>query len=444
METLDNPIRNYAWGSDVVLAAWQGRPCPSEKPEAEVWIGAHPLASSTVLRDGSARSLSDVVTAAPAVELGPDRLAEFGPRLPYLAKMLAAARSLSIQVHPDSAQAALGHAAELAAARASDIPWSREDHSYVDPFGKPEILVARTPFELLSGFRPVTEAARALERLGVSELSALAARIVDADGLRAVFAELLYLAEPADLVERVATACTNALVRERRAGHHDGDNIPHDEHTSHDELIPRLAKQHSGDAGVLVALLLNHAVLPPGAAVFTAPGTPHAYLSGTGFEVMGSSDNVLRGGLTYKKIDIAELLRLVRVEPGPMAMVTPVNVAAGLRQWQVPVSEFVLFGVDVNTDDRPAALAPPPGWAAGGSSVARVPVRPDVSGPCLVVCDSGVLTCRDAASEVTLRQGQAAYSGATAGQVEIAGAGTAFVVASGLESASRSTEPPNL
>ncbi len=419
VELLSNPIQPYAWGSRTVLAQLQGRPWPTPQPEAELWIGGHPAAPSTLIRGGAPRSLNDVIAENPAHELGLSRLGTFGPRLPFLAKLLAVERPLSIQVHPDNDQAKQGLAAEQAELRNAELPESRANRNYPDEFGKPEILVARTPFELLSGVRPVAEAIEALLRLGVEpELDAVALKLTDQASMRYALWELLNQDDPTGLVERVVAACARVAA--------DSNGSPH---AGHDRLLPRLAQLYPGDPGVLVALLLNYASLPAGTAVFTPSGVPHAYLSGTGFEVMASSDNVLRAGLTTKKVDVDELLRLVSVASVPITAVEPRQLAVGLRQWPVPVDEFVLWGVDVSVtgSSRPVPQPLPPGWVVP-QPPAHTPVAVPLTGPRLVICDAGALVCTDGQGSATVRQGEAAYCAASAGSLEISGVGSAFVV----------------
>jgi mannose-6-phosphate isomerase len=299
---LDNPVRAYAWGSRTTLAALQGR-APSAEPEAELWMGAHPSAPSQVAPD---ESLLDLVNQDPQGTLGPAVQERFG-RLPYLLKLLAAAQPLSIQVHPDADQAAAGFAAEEAAGvRASE-------RNYVDSSHKPELLVAVEPFEALCGFRDPRASASLLESLGVTAFAPAIAALHRGD-LRAGL-ELLLTSPPELVAELVATG---------------------------QPLAARLGAQYPTDPGVAVALLLNQVTLQPDEAVFMPAGNLHAYLSGFGVEVMAASDNVLRGGLTPKRVDVPELLRLVRYEVLEDPVVRPVRLAPGLLTWPAPVAEFAL------------------------------------------------------------------------------------------------------
>lgn len=316
MERLVNPIREYAWGSRTAIAALQGRPVPSPGPEAELWVGAHPSDPSRLEPTGT--PLPEVIRARPVATLSAPVVDRFGPRLPYLLKLLAAAAPLSLQAHPDADRAAAGYAAEEAAAVPPDAPQRR----YVDPYHKPELLVAVSEFRALCGFRDPAESAALLAGLGLAELAPVLAALRGRD-LRGALAWLLR-APGASVVGRVVQAAAT------RPGY---------------ELVGELAAAYPGDRGVMVALLLNQVTLAPGEAIFMPPGNLHAYLGGTGVEAMASSDNVLRGGLTPKHVDPAELLRVLRYEVLPDPVRAPVPVAPGVVTWPVPIAELVLHRV---------------------------------------------------------------------------------------------------
>lgn len=391
MDRLDNPIRGYAWGSRTAIAAVQARPGPTAEPEAELWMGAHAGAPSRLVRDGRACTLIEVVEADPAAELGPESLAEHGPQLPFLLKLLAAERPLSIQAHPDAAQARAGFAAENAAG----IPLDDPKRNYADPNHKPELLYAVTDFEALCGFRDPAETLAVLGELDAPLLARHLAELrvrPDADGLRATLTSVLGLGEAdrAALVEQVQAAS-------RRAS-----GEPYD-------LVEALAEQYPGDLGVLVALLLNQIRVPAGEAVFVSAGMPHAYLRGTGIELLASSDNVVRGGLTPKHVDSAELLRLLRFEPGPVRPLPYREPAPGLRVWEPPVREFALTRAIGSGD--PVELA-------GG-------------GPRILFCLTGVVRAEQPGDEVVdLHAGEAVFVPAGPG-VTLTGTGTVFQAATG-------------
>ncbi|MEU4569391.1 mannose-6-phosphate isomerase, class I [Micromonospora sp. NPDC023956] len=386
MEQLYGPIRDYAWGSRSALAALQGRPVPSDGPEAELWLGAHPGAPARVDRDGTRVSLLDLLAADPGHWLGAQVLDRFGPRLPFLLKVLAAEAPLSLQVHPDAEQARIGYAADR----------SRGDghRNYVDPHHKPELLVALTPFEALCGFRDPTVSAAALAGFGVPALAPVLAALDDgASGLREAVRLLLEwpAAERAGLVGAVVAAPVTgpdaALVRD-------------------------LAARYPEDPGVLVAVLLHRVRLAPGEAIWMPAGNLHAYLRGTGVELMAASDNVLRCGLTPKHVDPVELLRILRFDVLDDPVVSARPVVPGLVTWPVPVDDFVLYRF------------------AGSAGSAAVPLP--VPGPRVALCVAGTVTVGDDAGRVTLRCGEAAIGTAGAGPLVVEGPGDAFVAAAGL------------
>jgi mannose-6-phosphate isomerase len=359
---LSGRIRPYAWGSRTAIARLQGRPAPAEGPEAELWLGAHPGDPATV--DGA--SLADLIAAEPERLLGGEVVARFGSRLPYLMKLLAAAAPLSLQAHPDAEQArerfAAGHP------------------SYVDAYHKPELLVAVSDFEALCGFRDPAASAAALSTLDTPALKPIVSALAGGD-LRAAVADLLQL--PTAVVAE-ATAAPDAP-----------------------ELARRLAAAYPGDPGVLVALLLNHVTLAPGEAVWMPAGNLHAYLVGTGVEIMAASDNVLRGGLTPKHVDVPELLRVLRFEVLAEPVVRAEPVAPGVVRWPAPVAEFALHRV------RPAE--------AGGALVLPV------IGPRVALCLSGDLTVDDGTGEVELTGGEAAFAAAGPAALTFHGDGEAYV-----------------
>ena len=310
MRPLRSSIRPYAWGSRTGIARLQGRPVPSPGPEAELWLGAHPSAPSEL----PTGSLAEAIEADPPALLGPAVAARFGPRLPYLLKVLAAAEPLSLQVHPDAAQAEAGYTAERSRG-------TGDGGNYVDPFPKPELLVALEPFDALCGFRDPEQSHQVLAALRVPVLDPVL-RALDhgspGERLRAAVETLLGwpAAERAGLVAAVAGT---------------GDALASD-----------LARRYPGDVGVVLALLLNRVGLEVDDAVFMPAGNLHAYLSGVGVEVMAASDNVVRAGLTPKRVDPAELLRLLRFEVLADPVRRPVAVAPGVVGWPVPVPDFQL------------------------------------------------------------------------------------------------------
>jgi mannose-6-phosphate isomerase len=388
VERLRNAVRGYAWGSRSVIASLQGRPVPSAGPEAELWIGAHPADPSMVDRPEGAVSLADVIAAEPERTLGRAAAAQFGPRLPYLLKLLAAEEPLSLQAHPDPAQARAGYAAE------QGRPGPR---NYVDPYHKPELLVAVSTFEALCGFRDPKTSADLLSAARLDALDPVVSvlRIGGADGLRGAVQALLTWPEQrrAALVDEVVTAGIRL-----GAGHEFAGSFA---------LAARLAAKYPGDVGVLVALLLNHVTLEPGEAVWMPAGNLHAYLRGTGVEIMAASDNVLRGGLTPKHVDVAELLRVLRFEVLNDPVVRAVPVAPGVVTWPTPVPEFALYlaVLDGETDR----------------------VELELPGPREVFCLRGAVRVDDGAGDVTLATGEAAFGPASEQPLICTGTGEVYL-----------------
>ncbi|MGY6020134.1 mannose-6-phosphate isomerase, class I [Streptomyces spinosirectus] len=318
MDRLDNTIRPYAWGSTTAIPALLGVE-PSGEPQAEMWMGAHPGAPSRTARG----TLVEVVDADPKGELGPAAVAKFGPRLPFLFKILAAGAPLSLQVHPDLAQAKEGYEDEERRGIPVDAPY----RNYKDANHKPELICALTEFDGLCGFRDPLQAAELLAGLGVDSLKPyvdlLQAHPEDA-ALREVLTAIL-TADPEEM-HRTVTAAASACT------HLGGAYAPYAD----------IAHHYPGDPGVIAAMLLNHVRLQPGEALFLGAGIPHAYLNGLGVEIMANSDNVLRCGLTPKHVDVPELLRIVRFEASDPGVLRPEASPDGEEVYETPIDEFRL------------------------------------------------------------------------------------------------------
>jgi mannose-6-phosphate isomerase len=382
-------IRPYAWGSRDAIAELQGRPVPSDAPEAELWLGAHPGDPSTVTGPDGPVSLAALIADDPKGQLGAEVAAEFGVRLPYLMKVLAAAAPLSLQAHPDA-----DYAKQAYAAQEADPDVAR---NYTDAFHKPEMLVALTPFDALCGFRAPDVSAAVLEGLGIARLAPVVAALrAGPAGLRdAVRLLLTWPSEDrAALVEEVVTAA--------RAAHG---------HARSYALAADLAGHYPGDPGVLVALLLNQVRLAPGEAIWMPAGNLHAYLAGTGIEIMAASDNVLRGGLTPKRVDVDELLRVLRFEVLDDPILPSTELAPGVLTWQVPVREFALYRMELTPAGPPLRL---PG-----------------EGPRIVLGTRGDVFVAEAVdgTPVEVTPGTAAYVPAETGPATVAGVGEIFVAA---------------
>ena len=368
MWQLRNGVRYYPWGSRTVIPELLGQPVPADRPHAELWVGAHPDEPS-VLTDG--RPLHEAIAAEPAGLLGGPVVQRFGARLPFLMKVLAADTPLSLQAHPTIEQAQAGFAAEEAAGVPRDDP----TRTFKDPFHKPELILALTEFEALCGFRPVEESLHCLAKLQVPELKPTIAALARG-GLRAAIPQLLALPPErrTELVSAVATAAARFVAA------HDPEFI------NTYRWAAKLAETYPGDPGVVISLMCNHLKLAPGEAVFLPAGNLHAYLSGAGVEVMASSDNVLRGGLTEKHVDLAALIEVLDFTDGRVPVIHPVLGPGGLR-YPVPVDDFDL--TRCHLDEQTGTLT--------------------TRGPQLLLCTEGTAVLASADGELTLGKGQSAF-----------------------------------
>ncbi|MER6782876.1 MULTISPECIES: mannose-6-phosphate isomerase, class I [unclassified Streptomyces] len=379
MDRLTNTIRPYAWGSTTAIPGLLGVE-PTGEPQAEMWMGAHPGAPSRLDRGAGVTTLADVIAADPERELGAAAVTKFGPRLPFLLKLLAAGAPLSLQVHPDLEQAEAGYADE----EYRGIPADAAHRNYKDPNHKPEMICALTPFDGLCGFRPPLEAAGLLEGLGVDSLKPYA-DLLRAHPEEAALREMLTAVLTADRAEMARTVAEAGAAIERLGG-------------PYAPYAP-LVHHFPGDPGVIAAMLLNHVRLQPGEAMFLGAGVPHAYLDGLGVELLANSDNVLRAGLTPKHVDVPELLKIVRFEPGDPAVQRPEG--NGEEVYESPVDEF-----------RLSRFALAPGAAPH--------LLPDAA-PQILLCTAG----RPKAGELALSPGESVF--VPAGEkVELSGIGTVF------------------
>ncbi|MYX44338.1 mannose-6-phosphate isomerase, class I [Streptomyces sp. SID89] len=318
MDRLDNTVRPYAWGSATAIPHLLGVE-PTGEPQAEMWMGAHPGAPSRTARG----TLADLVAAAPERELGAATVAKFGPRLPFLLKILAAGAPLSLQVHPNLEQAREGYADE----ERRGVPLDAPHRNYKDANHKPELICALTEFDGLCGFREPAGAAALFDALGVDSLKPYV-DLLHARPEEAALREVLTAILTADREEIARTVHEAAAACDRLGG----DHAPY----------AAIAHHYPGDPGVLAAMLLNHVRLQPGEALFLGAGVPHAYLDGLGVEIMANSDNVLRCGLTPKHVDVPELLRIVRFEAGDPGVLRPEAAPDGKEVYETPIDEFRL------------------------------------------------------------------------------------------------------
>ncbi|MDQ3904764.1 MAG: mannose-6-phosphate isomerase, class I [Actinomycetota bacterium] len=350
MELLRNAVRSYAWGSRTAIAELLGGPIPAPHPQAELWLGAHPADSSVLLHaDGRETSLVTALRTDPARHLGICCAARWGSRLPFLFKVLAAEEPLSLQAHPSAQQAAEGFARE----DAMGIPRDAPERNYTDASHKPELICALTELHALAGFRHPRRTVELLAVLDLPELEPYRARLAaepNADGLRTLFTTWITMPEPAvkALLPQILDACVALL---RRKG---------DDFRDECRVVLELAGAYPGDVGALAALLLNHVVLRAGQALYLPAGNLHSYLRGTAVEISANSDNVLRGGLTAKHIDVPELLRVLDFSYGDVSVQCGQRIGPHETAYDTPAEEFLLTRLEWTPEESdPICLRSP-------------------------------------------------------------------------------------
>ncbi|WP_240646158.1 mannose-6-phosphate isomerase, class I [Georgenia sp. SYP-B2076] len=465
MHRLTGVGRDYAWGSSRAIPDLMGTPATG-RPVAELWFGAHPAGAARLAADGSgegdevgegadgaaaaredltahatrggvredltahatrggvredltahargaggaaggsavglaehdqpptAADLRALIAADAVGTLGEDVVSRFGAHLPYLLKLIAPERPLSLQVHPSLERAREQFAAEEAAGTPRDAP----HRNYRDPNHKPELVYALTTFEAMCGFRAPRRAAELFVDLDVPlarELHRILRSDTSAEGVRQAFTTLLAPATrpPAAQVQAVAAACAARLAAGSPSPRADG-------------TVVMLAEAYPGDPGVVASLLLNPVTLQPGEALFIPAGGVHAYLSGVGVEIMASSDNVLRAGLTTKHIDVAEMLECVDYVAAPPIRPAPEVFHGATRVFYAPVDDFELSITDL-ADLPDGPRHPLPG-----------------RGPRILLCLDGTADVATAEERVRLERGQAVFVRADEGRVFVHGTGT--------------------
>jgi mannose-6-phosphate isomerase len=377
---ITNTARDYAWGSRTLIPEYFGI-AETGRPMAEIWFGTH---------EGSPARLVD----EQALLLGKLN----GKQLPFLLKILAAESPLSIQAHPNSVQASEGFARENAAG----IGLQASDRNYKDDRHKPEMIVALSEFEALCGFKSQKQIRNLLESmLDPTEVS---------EGFKTIVKHWLELFASEDGLHKLFVDIVN------RRGNLDGVNAELTEQanlSAQFELAARLNILYPGDPGVIIALLMNHVWLEPGEALFLPAGNIHAYLSGLGVEVMASSDNVLRGGLTPKHIDAAELEHVLDFAPFEVDLVKTRELSKGLFEFVTPVDDFILYRAELSGEVVMADL--------------------NIPGASIILCTAGEVAVSNSIEErVVLRRGEAAFIGDDAKKFSLAGSGTAYLATSSL------------
>nr|WP_206426231.1 mannose-6-phosphate isomerase, class I [Nakamurella antarctica] len=392
-----NRIRPYAWGSRTAIAELLGEPVPSAHPYAELWLGAHPGDPSQIDIDGAPTRLDTAIARDPELHLGAEAAHRFHDRLPFLLKVLAAEQPLSLQAHPSIIQAEQGYDQE----DAQGIPLASPDRNYKDRFHKPELICALTPFEALCGFRDPAATVKVLAGLQVPELDhflSLLSGQPDSDGVRALFSTLVTLPQTrmTQLLSAVLAGAVTAI----------GRGTPFE---AEYRTALSLGERYPEDWGALASLMLNRLTLQPGEALYLPAGNLHAYLSGVGVEIMANSDNVLRGGLTPKHVDVPELVRILDFSAGDREVLTG-EVRDGIEvYYQTPAPEFELSRLDLAGADVGAMI-----------TLASL-------GPQILLCTEGAVSvAHNDGSVLDLRRGQSAWIKARDRSVSVWGNGTIY------------------
>ncbi len=360
---LENVIQDYAWGSPTYIPELLGQPNPENTPKAELWIGTHPKAPSRVVELGETASLTEFISKNPGGILGEVVATRFEAELPFLFKVLAAEKALSIQSHPNLEQARDGFRLE----NERGVPLDAAHRNYRDPNHKPEIICALTPFWAMCGFRPVEDIVENLVPLGSPVLEKPLDALKKGQDRAAlkVFFEFLLSLDQAQRAALVGDACAVASEDE-------GDRS---------RWVLELNRQYPGDIGVLCPLLLNLYHLQPGQAIYLDAGELHAYLHGLGIELMANSDNVLRGGLTPKHVDVRELLGTLTFHAGVVPILEGRDLGTRETVYDTPSAEFRLSRIEIQSGQRYEA-----------SCERNIEILIVTSGNCVVDCNGETMS----------------------------------------------------
>ncbi len=330
---LKNVIQEYAWGSVRAIPELLGISNPEKKPMAEIWMGAHPKAPSMAVTDDGDISIIELIDKDPAFVLGQDA-EKFSNKLPYLFKVLAAGEPLSIQAHPNLPQAKEGFAQE----NTQGIALDAFNRSYKDNNHKPEIICAITPYWALNGFRKADEIVEILDKLNVDALGGLVSILRENPnpaGLKQFFSTMMSMDS-----EETEKMIEQAVASARKMA--DTSDI-------YDWMV-KLYGKYPGDVGMLSPGVLNLICLKPFEAMYLPAGQLHAYLDGLGIELMANSDNVLRGGLTPKHVDVPELLKVLEFEEKELEILLPGEISPTEGVYKSDTDEFVFSIIRINAD----------------------------------------------------------------------------------------------
>ncbi|MBF0449784.1 MAG: mannose-6-phosphate isomerase, class I [Candidatus Magnetomorum sp.] len=386
---MKNTIKNYAWGSSTFLPELIGHPSPANEPQAELWMGTHPQGISQVKdihTHGSDWALLDeLISKQPEKMLGPRVADTFKNQLPFLFKILAIDQPLSIQVHPDNQRAITGYEYE----NKIGIDLSAADRNFKDRHHKPELVCALTPLWAMCGFRPFLSIHSNFQFIDDESLFQVQRSLLKDNTTYSFFFNLMHLSKKD----------TQALVD--AAVHYAKNQL----HQIHWEWVHRLSQKFQNDVGVLGPLFLNTVCLQPLEALYIRPGMLHAYLYGNAVEIMTNSDNVIRGGLTVKHIDIDTLMDVVSFRSEAIPLISPQTIQPNEMFYQTPADGFMLTRYNIHPEQS---------------------FDINVYGPEILLCVKGEVSIDYNGSKFRLTQGQSIFVAHSAGKYTLSGNGEIF------------------
>ena len=385
---LQNVIQDYAWGSEDYISDLLGLPIIPGQSKAELWMGVHPKAPSRISSEDC--TLLELINNNATAMLGEKVITDFSRKLPFLLKVLSAATPLSIQAHPNLEQAEKGFALE----NKLEIPLFALHRNYKDDNHKPELICALTPFTVMCGFRSSRKIREFLDSFGMHSI------LPDYDDIEIGESQLKrFFSKLMNTEKKLIANWVNILLI----------NINDIEITSENKLIikwiKRLNKFYPGDVGVFAPILLNLIELLPGQAVYLDAGILHAYLEGSGIEIMANSDNVLRGGLTPKHIDVSELLKTLIFRSGQMELTEPFNFNNNEYIYETPATEFELSRIELFNKLTFDIIS---------------------IGPEILLCTKGALELTCESTKMSINKGESIFVSAKCRQYSLLGNGQLF------------------
>lgn len=398
---LKNEIKEYAWGSKTFIPDLIGMPSPSEKPQAEMWLGAHSNTSSIALMDNIAVPLNALINNDPEGVLGVTIANRFSNNLPFLLKILAAAKPLSIQAHPNKEQARIGFARE----DLKKIPIESPVRSYKDQNHKPELICALTPFQALKGFRNKRQILSLMERVGARYSGLKTDRLMNQqeEGIKGIIEDLFTIKKEQQslIIEKILRKVNEIETPEPAF-----------------IWMRRLNNEYPGDIGVLSPLFLNIVSLKPSEALYITSGELHAYLEGAGLELMANSDNVIRGGLTSKFVDIWGLMDILEFKPREPVIISPAPIGNYEAVYPASQDEFTLSVISLSEGDQETPIY-------------RGPAKRSAE---IIICTAGKALVEDISTHRVLHisKGESIFIPASAGEYTISGTATLYKAATPL------------